>query len=107
MAGVVAEMVRLMKEAAMEKMAESQTCPYKVFPDDFWIFGLRRSQWVERLALTTLWLMAATGRPQLAPEKMLLVAEHVAAAESLGGAGLMRGVAQMTVHAYLGRRAAE
>ncbi|MBI1919954.1 MAG: hypothetical protein HYS23_02625 [Geobacter sp.] len=67
----------------------------------------RRSQWVERLALTTLWLNAATGRPQLAPEKMLLVAEHVAAAESLGGAGLMRGVAQMTVHAYLGRRAGE
>jgi hypothetical protein len=67
----------------------------------------RRSQWVERLALTTLWLTAATGRPQLAPEKMLLVAEQVAAAESLGGAGLMRGVAQMTVNAYLGRRAEE
>jgi hypothetical protein len=65
----------------------------------------RRSQWVERLALTTLWLTAATGRPQIAPEKMLLVAEQVVAAESLGGAGLMRGVAQMTVNAYLGRRA--
>jgi hypothetical protein len=67
----------------------------------------RRSQWVERLALTTLWLTAATGRPQLAPEKMLLVAEQVAAAESLGGAGLMRGVAQMTVNAFLARRAEE
>ena len=65
----------------------------------------RRSQWVERLALTTLWLTAATGRPQLAPEKMLLVAEQVATAESLGGAGFMRGVAQMTVNAFLGRRA--
>jgi len=65
----------------------------------------RRSRWVERLALTTLWLTAATGRPQLAPEKMLLVAEQVAAAESLGGAGLMRGVAQMTINAYLARRA--
>lgn len=65
----------------------------------------RRPQWVQRLALTTLWLKAATGRPQLAPEKMLLVAEHVARAESLGGAGLMRGVAQMTFNAYLRRRA--
>lgn len=65
----------------------------------------RRSRWVERLALTTLWLTAATGRPQLAPEKMLLVAEQVAATENLGDVGLMRGVAQMTVNAYLGRRA--
>jgi ribosomal protein S12 methylthiotransferase accessory factor YcaO len=41
------------------------------------------------------------------PEKMLLVAEQVATAESLGGAGLMRGVAQMTVNAYMARRAEE
>lgn len=65
----------------------------------------RRTQWVERLALTTLWLTAATGRPQLAPEKMLLVAEHVAAAKDLGSVGLMRAVAQMTINAFLGRRA--
>lgn len=65
----------------------------------------RRSQWVERLTLTTLWLTAATRKPQLAPEKMLMVAEQVAVSESLGSIGLMREVAQMTVNAYLGRRA--
>jgi hypothetical protein len=63
----------------------------------------RRTPWVERLALTTLWLKAATGKAQIAPEKMLLVAEHVAEAESFDGAGLMRGVAQLTINAYLGR----
>lgn len=67
----------------------------------------RRAQWVERLALTTLWLTATTGRPQLAPGKMLLVAEKVATTESFGSVGLMRGVAQVSVNAYLGRRAEE
>jgi hypothetical protein len=71
------------------------------------ILQQRRSRWVERLALTTLWLTAATGKPQLAPEKMLLVAEQVAAAESLGGPGLMRGVAQLTLTAFLARREGE
>ncbi len=65
----------------------------------------RRSQWVERLALTTLWLTAATGKPQLAPEKMLMVAEQVATAKSFCDAGLMRGVAEMTVNAYIAREA--
>lgn len=69
------------------------------------ILQKRRSKWVERLALTTLWLTASTCKPQLAPEKMLLVAEQVAAAESLGGPGLMRGVAQLTINAFLARKA--
>jgi hypothetical protein len=38
---------------------------------------------------------------------MLMAAEHVAAAKNLDGPGIMRGVAQMTINAYLGRRAEE
>lgn len=45
----------------------------------------------------------AQGRTQLASEKMLPVAEQVAASQNLEGNGCMRGVAQPTVNAYLRR----
>jgi hypothetical protein len=64
----------------------------------------RRGRWVERLALTTLWLTAVTDLPPLAPEQLLLVAEEVSWADSFSGIGLMRSVARLSVDAFLERR---
>jgi hypothetical protein len=97
----------LLSRLLTAKRLTAQACTRAVDAVVSDILQKRRYRWVERLALTTLWLTAATGRPQLAPEKMLLVAEQVAAAESLGGPGLMRGVAQLTINAFLARRAGE